>query len=999
MSARRHLALAALLPVLAGCDVPPPESYASTGLSRAEDGRPAGPNARGEPCTSLGASGPALDRPVASAREIFCGGWTQPAARVLTLRGSAARGDVEALAAGGAWRSWIEERFACGTGQPTTLADGTPARLLTCTRRQSGFPHIALVTEGTEGIVLADGLPASLPVIERLARGLPVAAEGGRSARSEALQLAVARMSTEAFGSSIEAYDRAMSYGRELNLVGDFAGAETAFRAALSFQERGLGADNPNTVAAVIHLALNLSNQERFREANALFARAEILGPRAEDRVAPARTIHYRALHDLNQGKLAEAGAGLLRAEAAYTALVPPEAIRGGGLGAGALAGSLNPTAQAAILGLAEARRMRGAVAAREGRGPEARALVAESQVLLRRVTGERGGFTARALRTEARSLSGEAGAEEVGRILVRATGYFRQAAPNERPEAETLLLAGRRWVQAGRFADALREFRAGAAILRARSLSAKPENVVPYLAALDEEARRTPAAAPALRREMFDAAQLAQRGQTVRLANQAAARLGSGGADDRTGGAVRRLQDAERELRELQSARDVAGPAANPTADARLAEARRARDSAEAEAAAAAPGYRQLLLASASTDEVSEVLAPDEALVQVVLSETGGFVMVVRRGGVGAGRVTLREAEVAALVRRVRSGIDSPSPGRSFDTEAAHELYRAVLAPVAPALDGAAKLIIIPDGPLLSIPFGLLLTGPAAPNALRAAPWLIRDRAIVHATSAQTLLTLRRASPASAAPRPYIGFGDFVPPTPAQLARSFPADRCAGDARLATGLTRLPGTLEEVRLAARLSGADPASAILGAEFTAARLRGAGLSDYKVIHLATHALLPGELSCITEPSVIVSPPPGAPDASAAFVRASELLNLRLDADLVILSACNTAGPLAGAGSEGGSGEALSGLARSFFFAGARGLLVTHWPVEDYAAAVTVAEIMRRQALGESTAAAARGAALLLLDTSGSRLPPAYAHPYYWAGFALIGDGRANRTGS
>jgi CHAT domain-containing protein len=174
----------------------------------------------------------------------------------------------------------------------------------------------------------------------------------------------------------------------------------------------------------------------------------------------------------------------------------------------------------------------------------------------------------------------------------------------------------------------------------------------------------------------------------------------------------------------------------------------------------------------------------------------------------------------------------------------------------------------------------------------------------------------------------------------------------------------------------------------LGADFTAANLRNAGLERYRVLHLATHALLPGELSCLPEPAIMLSSASGARDAGGAFLRASEVLGLRLDADLVVLSACNTGGP-----SGEGGGEALSGLARSFFYAGARGLLVTHWAVDDAASALTVADTLRRQQSGEASAVALRGAQMLILDEAGRRLPAEFAHPYYWAPFALIGDGR------
>jgi CHAT domain-containing protein len=249
--------------------------------------------------------------------------------------------------------------------------------------------------------------------------------------------------------------------------------------------------------------------------------------------------------------------------------------------------------------------------------------------------------------------------------------------------------------------------------------------------------------------------------------------------------------------------------------------------------------------------------------------------------------------------------------------------------------------------------------------------------------------VTLRGGAGGSTAPNPYVGFGDFQPATNAQLARSFPPERCGEDARLAAGLGRLPGTRLEVETARQLAGASPNDVKMGRAFTGEALKGAHLDQYRVVHLATHALLPAELTCMQEPSILVSLSNNATDAASGFIPASEVLNIKLNADLVVLSACNTGGP---GGAEGG--EALSGLARAFFYAGARGLMVTHWQLDDSAGAFTVAETLRRQIRGASTAAALRGAQVALLDAAKSGdLPEDFAHPFYWAPFALIGDGR------
>jgi CHAT domain-containing protein len=162
----------------------------------------------------------------------------------------------------------------------------------------------------------------------------------------------------------------------------------------------------------------------------------------------------------------------------------------------------------------------------------------------------------------------------------------------------------------------------------------------------------------------------------------------------------------------------------------------------------------------------------------------------------------------------------------------------------------------------------------------------------------------------------------------------------------------------------------------------------AALKQYRVLHFSAHALLPTDLACESEPAIVTSAPPGAPDASGAVLTASDVSTLSLDADAVVLSACNSGGP------GGTAGESLSGLARAFFYAGARSMLVTHWSVNDQAAALLVADTLRRLRAGGGIAEALRGAELAILDDAGKGLPAAMQHPFYWAPFAVIGEGGA-----
>lgn len=982
-----------LLGSLAACAMPPPEAYAPLGSPRATvETRPVVANARGETCFAQLGTAPGLDAATRRAEDIFCGGWTQPSARVFALTGNL---NAAQVAAGGAWRAWLDQRFECDAPLATTVAGGVPAQLMACRRRSSGAAHVALAIQAPGGLVLADGIPAALPPIEQLATG---SEGGGTVVRSEALQIAVARLAADRVGAADEAaYERLMALGRELNQTEDFAAAEDAYRQALAVRAAALGNNqDPSLSTPLMHVALNLSNQGRFGEAERLFARAATLLPGSPDPTATPRLALYRGMHELNQDGLEAAEGHLTRAAAGFTAIIPPDLRAGAAGGSGLALQLLDPQGQNAVLGLAEAIRYEGVIASRRGQQREALAASARSAAVLQAANLAPATLEGRRLRTEGMTLVRAGQPLPAAETLARASTRLAITLPGERPVATTLFLTGREWVAAGRNAEALAAFRSGAELVRERRIGVSVDDVIPYLDALDRLARANPAEADALRAEAFAAAQLAQRSETARFLAQASARLASAGGNERVAAAIRRREDADIQLRGLLADRDVLSAAGRPTTelDARITEQRAAREEAEAEALAAAPGFRQLRDDAIATGQAQAVLGSNEAVVQFLMGSTHSYALGLRAGQPAAlARLDITSAQASRLISAARSAVDGDGPqgGQlpAFDVAAAAELYDRLLRPLETFIQSAGTLVVVPDGPLLALPFGMLLTGPADAGALSAAPWLIRRHAVVHAPSVQALVRVREGSRASAAPQPYIGFGDFVPPSRAQIDASFPADRCGQDAAVAARLGRLPGTAREVTVAAGLMGGG-ARPLLRQGFTAQTVTEAALQNYRIVHFATHGLLPGDLSCLVEPAVMVSGNPAAPDAEASFLPASAVMRLRMDADLVILSACNTAGAGTAQGTERAA-EALSGLARAFFVAGARGLLATHWLASDASALFLVPVMLSLQAQGAPSATALQQAQLALLNDQPGR--PSTAHPFYWAPFALIGDGR------
>jgi CHAT domain-containing protein len=203
-----------------------------------------------------------------------------------------------------------------------------------------------------------------------------------------------------------------------------------------------------------------------------------------------------------------------------------------------------------------------------------------------------------------------------------------------------------------------------------------------------------------------------------------------------------------------------------------------------------------------------------------------------------------------------------------------------------------------------------------------------------------------------------------------------------------------LPQTAGEISTVARLLGADSRAVFLGRAATEKTLRSLPLDQYAVLYFATHGLLPGELRCQAEPGLALSPP--SPQATSksedGLLDATEIAGLSLNADLIVLSACNTAE--GGGGADRYGGEALSGLAESFFYAGAHSLLASHWEVPSKATVQLMTGLFERVGRGASTdvVEALRRSQLALLDQ------PASSHPFYWGAFVLIGDGSQATVG-
>ncbi|OAN99632.1 hypothetical protein A8B75_03565 [Sphingomonadales bacterium EhC05] len=451
------------------------------------------------------------------------------------------------------------------------------------------------------------------------------------------------------------------------------------------------------------------------------------------------------------------------------------------------------------------------------------------------------------------------------------------------------------------------------------------------------------------------------------------------------------------------------------------------------------APEYFALIRPEAlALAAAQEVLASDEAALMVVPTTYGTHVMLVSDEGLRWIRSDWISDKVDAAVKRllwdVGADVDvnaaewvewgeEGAGAYPFAFDSAHALYRELIAPIADGLQGKKHVFISASGSLSSLPFGMLVsevpTGDSGdPDVLRSAKWFADDYALIQIPTLQSLEFLRkyRASDGKAASLPFLGIGDPVLTGKAQkrgnrrssqsnaksanaknngaFKRMFSGTPTRGGASIANiselrKMARLPGTATELTAMWEEFGKLDNSLYLADQATEGFVRTQSL-DANIIAFATHGLLAGEIGGTAEPGLVLTPPSQASESNDGYLSASEISALKLNADWVILSACNTA---AGDGSEGAPG--LSGLARSFFYAGARNLLASHWPVrDDVAAKLTVRTIsIARDNPQLSRAEAFQQAMREIRNDKGADSDnDTWAHPSAWAPFSLIGDG-------
>ncbi|MBI1245334.1 MAG: CHAT domain-containing protein [Alphaproteobacteria bacterium] len=905
----------------------------------------------------------------------------------------------------------LGSRATCDAPQPVDLPGESGLLVARCTLKDGGWPYLAVALPEGPSLAYGEGQPGALPaIVATMRRGLP----GGAARAPATLAPAAAKAlddrlqamypGVKVIGDSQGAYLDSIELARYYSTVGNDAASEQAFRRALELQTAALGPDHPGLGTTLTLLAIEISNQGRGEEADIYFRRAEPLVLRSPDPGEYPRYLSYLGRHAANMRQFERA-----LAIARDTVQRRRDLIQqlGGGVDPGLETGGGGAVFGGSVLlqaELAHALMFASSMAVRTNDGTSAEAYATEARRIVDRTPGLPPWWQPQAIGQLGEALAARGDFRNAERLLASAAALRARIFTRGWPVAQGLLALGREQAEEGRFAAAIDNYRnAFRHVLSDKAVRTLDyDQIEPFLSAAEAQARSVPAAAAGLHAEMFAAAQMLREGAMGRAVTRTAERVADG--DARIAGLVREQRET---VRRRDRARIDIDAETNRQAQFRDA-ARLKRlndeldgytkrvDALDADIEKAAPGFGRLVSPRPiDLATVTAALRPREALLTFAVGSESAFAFLVDAKGVQAAKLSTDAGQLAEQVKALRQAFEIRNRNVApFDAGLAHSLYKSLLGPFEAKLANVDRLYVVTSGALSSLPFGILVSAPppaaAAGGDYSNVAWFARRVAIANPPSVAAFLQLRKLAARPAAPRALLAVAN---PEFDGAAAGKGLDALASACRtegavpsaMIRGLAPLPETADEVRRVALTLKADGDALLMGAAATAANLRSRQLDQYRVLYFATHGLLPGELRCQGQPGLALTAPriDATDPADDGLLEAGEIASLRLDASLVVLSACNTA-----ASGERLGGESLSGLAEAFFFAGARNLLVTHWQVPS-AQTVALTTGMFERLGGDmrgGIAAALRDSQMALAAN------PATSHPFFWGAFVLQGDG-------
>jgi CHAT domain-containing protein len=908
-----------------------------------------------------------------------------------------------------------------GSGAAPALPGLAGAARLACTRKDSPLATDVLIGTLSGRTYAAAGLSAYSKALElglaSLASDTVVPGTVEIPLTSTTDAVAFARQQAAAI-----AADQALTEAYRRGNAGNFAEAAEFFAVSAG------ALTGPGAVEAQLNSALQQSNLGNFAESRRLFADARPFG--ATSPVLARLLRNYEAMDALNQRQPARALA-LLEAPLA-SEFGHAEAVRQLTIGsalAGQLAsesGRITSEYSLSLTPLERGRLLDGqhaylkATALRQlGRSAEAPALLADAERAFAEVREGRVisvlWLRAQVLGELAEVAEGAGKPGEAEALHRQAVGLLETAYPGSPALGSARAQLAGLYARTGRKDEALGLYRGIIADAKGRALPSLRGVMTPYFALLTEAAATDKAAVAA---DLFAAAQLLQRPGLAQT-QAALARELSEGTDEasqlfRTATNLGRgIEQLRVTLMEIESLPEAASQQAVQIAERRERLAQLQQEQAEVLARLAAyPRYRAVADSAITLPELQAILAPGEAYVKLVTLDSDAYVLYATSDSARVWRADATPRQLDALVTAIRESIAVVEGGQvltyPFDIVRARELYVRLFAPVAEELPKVRHLVFEPDGALLKLPINLLVTDDASVAAyqarmkqkdadeydLRGTRWLGRGTQVSTSVAASAFRDVRAARPSDGR-YAYLGLGENAPigtATPG-AARTRAAREAGEKCVWSPNIWANPIKADELREAAARFG-DGAKVLTGAGFSDSAIAAMGeLSEYRILHFATHGLVTApQPECPPRPALLTSF--AADEGSDGLLSFGEIFGLRIDADLVILSACDTAGSATvGATREAGvtsGGEfALDGLVRAFVGAGGRTVLASHWPVPDeFDATGRLVSGLFTTGAARPTAEALRASQVALMDDAKT------SHPFYWSAFAVVGDGAA-----
>ncbi len=990
---KRYPPLALFLGILLICFVPSPFAGAQGLPSEIGEEIPVGRNLTNDDCR-LRRIQPGDWGGDAERYAVFCEGWSQQSGQLIVLR-SDSRPHKWWLEESG-WAQAILAAGDCEQPKAENSAGELKAAVRVC-RHRLGWRQIMLVARSESGTYVANFLPNNAPLIERAlltatGKAAPETsmAQGRRMVRLRALEELIGKdselPSIREIGSIFD-LSRLAHYQHEARL---YRTSELTWLRVLAAQERIFGLDSPALAMTLLNMSHPMRSQRRLDEALAFTKRAEPLVRKSRNSVLTSQLYVHLAYDAQWRGKHAEAVAFNNDAIAALPDAWP---------------GSTGWLAEAYFSQSVSHYRLKDYKAAEKA--------VRNSLSRYMKAQGPDSGWTNRVRMQLAQILMAQRNFDEAESNLKYAL------ASAERMFGRTIWWANAKILEAGLALakkdpdHALGAYRAFASVAAREPFACYFSPCFsPYVDLLVAQASGDPDNAQGVLREAFSVVQLFDSPVVSTAIQHLTARISAG--DPELAAFTREPQDLVEQqtnlraqlMAESRKAAKNRSPKKEQSIERKIRELQARIDEQEPKLQDRFPKYAQLVSRRpVDARSIDEILQPDEALLYMSHVGDKGYTFLLHQKRVKLHTVNLSRAELRQKVTALRGGLNVEA-GRMhpFDTALALALYRDLVGPLLDSPGPIRRLVVIPAGPLLSLPPDILVSG--KPGADGKIPWLARRFSILVAPDVRAFVNLRAMGKQPVSASGFLGVGNprfdigrIGRPLSDQAGNTGKSSRgiqltaqhkefhgasCAEARDVREQVARLaplPESADEVRAMSSSLGHGKSVVLLDEKATKSGLRKANPETMGIVALATHGLLPDDLFCENEPSLAFAPGPAGDPQDDGLLRASEIATMRLHAALVILSARNTAGADGRLG-----GESLSGLARAFFYAGARNVLATHWSIASQPTVDLMKEMAKRREQGMNWPEALTESKLRMMDN------PATSHPFFWGAFSLVGGG-------